>query len=121
LTICWRSDTLANGAGYAVIFMLTKDKLDKICSLAKLKIDDNSDQKFVEKLNSVFEWIDQLSKIDVSGVELYDQLDCVEAGRSDIDSTPERIDEPMMTNTRDDVLSNSKHKKFGMFSVPKVI
>jgi aspartyl/glutamyl-tRNA(Asn/Gln) amidotransferase C subunit len=90
--------------------VLKKEELDRICKLAKIRIDD---QEFVEKLNSVFEWIDQLSKIDVSGVNLYDS--------GDIESTPERQDVALMTNTRDDILSNSKHKEFSMFSVPKVI
>jgi aspartyl/glutamyl-tRNA(Asn/Gln) amidotransferase C subunit len=104
-----------------VILMLTKNELDKICNLAKIRIDNEADSKFVEKLNSVFEWIDQLSKIDVSGVDLYDSQVCTETACAHTESTPERADDPAITNTRDDILSNSKHKDFGMFSVPKVI
>jgi aspartyl/glutamyl-tRNA(Asn/Gln) amidotransferase C subunit len=66
------------------------------------------------KLNAVFEWIEQLSQIDVSNVNLDDILD--ETG-----STPERLDLPYMCNTREELLSNTKDKKFDMFCVPKVV
>jgi aspartyl/glutamyl-tRNA(Asn/Gln) amidotransferase C subunit len=93
--------------------MLKKEDIKKICSLAKIRVDDEVDCEFVEKLNSVFAWIDQLSKIDVSGVDLYDS--------DEVEATPEEADIAIMTNTRNDVLSNSKHQNYGMFSVPKVI
>ena len=84
------------------------EQLDKLCKLSKLKVDKD---QFLIKINAVFNWIDQLSKIDVSSVSLDDINE----------TTYERIDEPKMTNTRNEVLSNTKHKKFDMFSVPKIV
>ena len=84
------------------------EQLDKLCKLAKLKVD--KDQSLT-KINAVFNWIDQLSKIDVSLVSLDDMNE----------TTYERADEPRMTNTRNEVLSNTKYKKFDMFSVPKIV
>ena len=93
--------------------MLNISDLDKVCKLAKLKINDDEKEQFLEKLNQVFNWIEQLSKIDVSGVDINDL--------KDMDTTPERTDIPLMTNTREELLTNSKYKKFDMFSVPKVV
>ncbi|MDR0630420.1 MAG: Asp-tRNA(Asn)/Glu-tRNA(Gln) amidotransferase subunit GatC [Holosporales bacterium] len=91
--------------------MLQKEDLKKICGLAKIKIDIKDENEFLEKLNTVFTWIEQLSKIDVSNIS---NLDATEP-------TLERQDIPIMTNSRAKLLSNSKYKKFDMFSVPKVV
>ena len=95
--------------------MLTLDneKLDKLCKLAKLKILDEEKEQFMSKMNTVLEWIEQLSKIDVSNVEINDL--------SKDDSTYERSDSPIMNNTKKEILSNTKHKKFDMFCVPKIV
>ena len=88
------------------------EQLEKLCKLAKLKIEQSEQEQFLKQINSVFNWIDQLSKIDVSGVSLDDDMN---------ETTYERHDEPEMTNTREEVLSNTKNKKFDMFSVPKIV
>lgn len=93
--------------------MLNISDLDKVCKLAKIKIEENEKDQFLDKLNQVFNWIEQLSKIDVSNVDINNL--------KDMDDTPERNDEPLMTNTREELLSNSKYKKFNMYSVPKVV
>lgn len=93
--------------------MLNITDLDKVCRLAKIKIEESEKDQFLTKLNQVFNWIEQLSKIDVSDVDINNL--------KDMDDTPERKDEPLMTNTREELLSNSKYKKFDMYSVPKVV
>ena len=93
--------------------MLQEEELKKVCKLAKIRIDDNAKEDFLEKLNQVFNWIEQLAKIDVSQVNINDL--------SDMSTTPERADEPYMNNTREELLSNTKYKKFDMFCVPKVV
>jgi len=93
--------------------VLNISDLDKVCKLAKIKIEEKEKDQFLDKLNQVFNWIEQLSKIDVSNVDINNL--------KDMDDTPERKDEPLMTNSRDELLSNSKYKKFNMYSVPKVV
>ncbi len=93
--------------------MLQEEELKKVCKLAQIKIDDNEKKDFLGKLNQVFNWIEQLSKIDVSQVDINDL--------SDMKTTSERTDEPHMDNTREELLSNTKFKKFDMFCVPKVV
>ncbi|MDO4974726.1 MAG: Asp-tRNA(Asn)/Glu-tRNA(Gln) amidotransferase subunit GatC [Alphaproteobacteria bacterium] len=93
--------------------MLNIADLDKVCRLAKIKINETEKDQFLTKLNQVFNWIEQLSKIDVSDIDINNL--------KDMDDTPERKDIPLMTNTKEELLSNSKYKKFDMYSVPKVI
>lgn len=93
--------------------MLTDKDLEKISNLAKIKISPEEKDNFLGKMNQVFDWIEQLSKIDVSQVNINNL--------QEMDDTPERVDEPHMNNTRDELLSNTKYKKFDMFCVPKVV
>jgi aspartyl-tRNA(Asn)/glutamyl-tRNA(Gln) amidotransferase subunit C len=94
--------------------VLDNDDLKKVSKLARLRIEDSEQTEFLRKLNGVFEWIEQLSAIDVSEVNLDDDLE-------ETDSSHERADESQMTNTREELLSNTQHKKFDMFCVPKIL
>ena len=82
---------------------------EKLCGLAKLQVSNK--EEFLQKMNSVFSWIDQLSKIDTENVDLTDMSE----------TTYERDDHPVMLNTRAEILSNTKETKFDMFSVPKIV
>ena len=95
--------------------MLTLDegKLDKLCKLAKLRIADNEKDEFLHGINGVLNWIEQLSKIDVSNIEINDL--------SQEDTTYERKDIPVVKNTREEILSNTSNKDHNMFRVPKVV
>lgn len=92
---------------------LDENKLEKLCKLAKLRIEDNEKEQFLSKINGVFDWIEQLSKIDVSNIEINDL--------SKEDTTYERQDIPEMHNTREEILSNTSNKDHDMFRVPKVV
>ena len=98
---------------FVVGFMLTNSDLEKVLKLSCLKLDDKDKITFLEKLNHIFSWIDQLSKIDVSEVDL-NTLHTAE-------TTFEQKDIPVMLNTKTELLSNSTFKKFDMYCVPKVI
>ena len=93
--------------------MLSETDLEKVCKLSKLKIVETEREMFLSKLNQVFNWIEQLSKIDVGHVDIND--------RRDMTTSPERADASHMENTREELLSNTKFKKFDMFCVPKVV
>ena len=93
--------------------MLTKEELSKICRLAKIEIQEEQQDEFLNKFNTVLEWINKLQEIDISGVTL-DEDDLSRYNHS-------RTDDVSVTNTTAEVLSNAKDVKFDMFSVPKVI
>jgi aspartyl/glutamyl-tRNA(Asn/Gln) amidotransferase C subunit len=93
--------------------MLKEEEFERVCKLARIEVEDSQKESFLKKLNGVFDWIEQLSKIDVSGIDINDL--------ADMDDTPERKDVPFMCNNTDELLSNSKYTKFNMYKVPKVI
>ena len=93
--------------------MLTQSDLEKISKLAKLKIPDAKRDSFLECMNRIFDWIDQLTKIDVPEID--------ETAVDIAMSTPESPDVPSTGNTRDELMLNAKHAKFGLFCVPKVV
>ncbi|MDR2667160.1 MAG: Asp-tRNA(Asn)/Glu-tRNA(Gln) amidotransferase subunit GatC [Holosporales bacterium] len=93
--------------------MLNDEELDKICNLAKIEIADSRRAQFLDKLNMVFDWIEQLSAINVDSIDI-----------SNIETATEshaRSDVKFLDNTRDEILSNAKIKKFEMFCVPRVV
>ena len=93
--------------------MLNAEEFEKICRLAKISIDKDHEAEFWKKLDGVFEWITQLSSIDVSNVSLKPTAeDEIVLGEDDNIS---------LNNTVGDILSNTKHAQLNMFSVPKVI
>jgi aspartyl-tRNA(Asn)/glutamyl-tRNA(Gln) amidotransferase subunit C len=93
--------------------MLTQNDLEKISRLAKLRISDDKKDSFLDGMNRIFDWIDQLTKIDVPEID--------ETAVDIAMSTPESPDVPALGNTRDELMSNAKHAKFGLFCVPKVV
>ncbi|MDR1476142.1 MAG: aspartyl/glutamyl-tRNA amidotransferase subunit C [Holosporales bacterium] len=102
--------------------MIGDNDLIRVCKLAKIGIANDEKDKFLEKLNSVFDWIDRLRKIDVS--EITTSVDGISG--IDVESEVsvdflERPDEQSMTNTRESLMKNAKFQKFDMFCVPKVV
>jgi aspartyl/glutamyl-tRNA(Asn/Gln) amidotransferase C subunit len=93
--------------------MLTKDDLDKISKLAKLRIPDAKRDSFLDGMNRIFNWIDQLTKIDVPEID--------ETAVDIAMSTPESPDVPAISNTREELMLYAKLAKFGLFCVPKVV
>lgn len=93
--------------------MISERDFEKVCHLAKLSIPEDDRSRFLDKLNSVFNWIDQLTQIDTSCIS--------EELSSQLNTTPERSDISGQQNSKNEILSNTKDKKFGMFCVPKIV
>ncbi|MDR1289329.1 MAG: Asp-tRNA(Asn)/Glu-tRNA(Gln) amidotransferase subunit GatC [Holosporales bacterium] len=94
--------------------MIGDKDLDKVCKLAKIEISDDNRDEFLNKLNSIFDWINQLREIDVSSIDDSGLL----AENSDF---LERSDDRSLTGSRETLMKNTKFQKFGMFCVPKVV
>ena len=92
--------------------MLQKHEFDKLCKLSRLHINEDEEEKFINKLNEIFDWIDQLQEIDTSNVTLSADATKEEHERNDI---------VLQNNTIEEVLSNTEYKKYNMFAVPKVV
>lgn len=92
---------------------LDNEQFDKLCRLAKLRIGEQEKAHFMDKMCSVFSWINQLDQIDTEGITLDERADMI--------TTREREDLATKHNTCRDILLNAKCKKFDMFCVPKIV
>lgn len=92
---------------------LTREQVAKVATLARIKVEDEELPALQKDLSGILHWIDQLEKVDVSGVENY--TDCQPQ------SAPEREDVVNDGNCVDDILANAPEKAHNMFSVPKVV
>ena len=85
----------------------------KISKLARISIDNEKAQKLEKDLNSIFEFIEKLNKLDTSKSEPLTSVVDVKLQL--------RKDEIKSNNIRDQILKNSPDENKDFFVVPKVI
>ncbi len=92
---------------------LTREQVAKVATLARIRVEADELPALQKDLSGILHWIDQLEKVDVTGIENY--TDCQPQ------SSPEREDVVNDGNRVDDILANAPEKAHNMFSVPKVV
>jgi aspartyl/glutamyl-tRNA(Asn/Gln) amidotransferase C subunit len=97
---------------YLVVFMIDETMFARICNLSKLTIAPAEKAAFVNKLEAVLEWVDELSNINVADFE--NATDFHEQNDMLSDKTPD-------VGQMDNPLDNTEHTKLNMFLVPKVV
>lgn len=92
---------------------LTKEQVEHIAVLARLKLSPDEVEKFTQELTVILKYVDQLKSVNTEGVEPKDQFISAEnVFRSD-------ISRPCLS--REEALSNAPDKDDEFFRVPKVI
>ncbi|MBT8109198.1 MAG: Asp-tRNA(Asn)/Glu-tRNA(Gln) amidotransferase subunit GatC [Gammaproteobacteria bacterium] len=92
---------------------LSKDQVQHIAMLARLKLDKNEYAESVEKLSRIVDFVDQLSQADTDGViPMAHPLDTVQRLR------PDAVIEK---DERDRFQENAAAVSGGLYLVPKVI
>ncbi len=92
---------------------ITPEAIKKIGKLARIRLNDDNVSYYQQQLNGIFNWIDALQNVDVSGIDLnVDQNKQYMHERQDNVTAPNRVA---------DVLSNAPASMHDMFSVPKVV
>ncbi len=85
----------------------------KIARLSRLHVRDDNLQNLADDLNGILRWIEQLSEVDVEGVEpMTSAVDM---------AAPMRADQVSDGAMRDDVLQNAPKKDDGFFVVPRSV
>lgn len=92
---------------------VTTDDVRKVANLARIAIPEDRVAPMTDELNGILKWIEQLSEVDVDGVEAMTSV--VEA------ALPMRKDEITDGNIQDKVLANAPRSEDGFFVVPKVV
>ena len=85
----------------------------KVSKLAKIKINEKEETKFIEELNNILGWVDELKKVDTEQIE--PMLSVFN------ESMVMRKDEVSSETSDEIVLKNAPESKSGFFVVPKVV
>lgn len=92
---------------------LSKEDIIKISKLARIATNEKEILKNVDELNGIFDWIEQLQKVDTDGVPPM-------AGVGDF-TLRTREDIVNDGDIKDKVLANGSDVAYGCYSVPKVV
>lgn len=90
----------------------------KIASLSRIAISDAEATAMESELNNILNWVEQLSEVDVTGVEpMTAVIPNILRLRDDVVNA-----DPLIGgDRRDDILANAPAAQHGFFGVPKVI
>ncbi len=92
---------------------IDKNTINKIARLSRIKLDDKESEDYINDLNSILDWVEQLNEVNTENIEPL----------SNISSSilPKREDVSKDTNSSDEILENAPDKLEGFFAVPKVV
>jgi aspartyl-tRNA(Asn)/glutamyl-tRNA(Gln) amidotransferase subunit C len=92
---------------------LSREEVQKVAGLARLRMTDEQLDDLAPKLNNILGFIEQLSEVNTDNVEPLSNV-----ARSTL---PLRKDEVNDGECRDKVLANAPESEEGFYAVPKVV
>lgn len=93
--------------------MITKEQVEYMASLAKLKIEEDKLDGFTKKISENLKYLEILDELDTKDVEpLYQVYDYKQVFREDI------VEEGL---TREEVLENTVEKQYGYFKLLNIM
>ncbi len=92
--------------------MITTEDIKHIAKLSKLEFSENEIENFKEELGQIVEYVNTLSKIDTSSVNLENEA---------INLNNLREDNPNNSLSQEEAIKNAPKKRAGGFNVPAVI
>jgi aspartyl-tRNA(Asn)/glutamyl-tRNA(Gln) amidotransferase subunit C len=92
---------------------LKKEDVKKIARLSRIKVEEQEYEHIAKQLNSIMDWIDQLTAVDTNGVDAcYEEKGPLMFERTDVVTAGGIVE---------DILANAPSSQHNMFAVPKVI
>ncbi len=93
--------------------MITKEQVEHIASLAKLKFSEAELDEFTNKFSDIVKYVEKLDEVDISNVEpTYQVYDYNQKFRKDI------VKEGL---SREEVLQNTTEKQYGYFKLFNIL
>ena len=93
--------------------MISKEKIEQMAGLAKLKISKDEINEFSNKFSQVLEYIDKLHEVNTDNIEpLYQVYDYKQVLREDT------VEEGL---SREEVLQNTVEKQYGYFKLLNIM
>lgn len=93
--------------------VLSQTDIKRITTLARIGTNETELEKISQDLSSIFDWIDQLSKLDVTNVPLYSEYN-----QQKMYECPDIVEDG---HYADFILANAPESGHNMFFVPKVV
>lgn len=93
--------------------MLTREEVVKLAELARIELSQQEVEKFQQQLSTVLEYINELNKVDVTGIsEVFEVTGLVNI---------QREDKVVTANNRDEIFSQAPEMKDGYFKVKAIL
>mgnify|MGYP001171997762 FL=1 len=85
----------------------------RVGNLAKIKIKESEEKKLIQELNNILDWVDELKKVDTSGVE-----PMLSVFNESMQMREDKVEQNFSSEL---VTKNSPEEQSGFFVVPKVV
>ncbi len=92
---------------------LTREDVQKIAFLARIRIADDEQDALAGELNNIIGWVEQLSEVDTDGVEPMTSVAEM--------SLAQRADNVSDGDVPEKVLANAPDREGDFYTVPKVV
>ena len=92
---------------------IDRKTVDKISSLAKIKLNDKKSSELTNELSQILDWIDQLNKVDTESTPPLTGVI-----KSNLFQRDDLVDEE---RKQKEILANSPENTEGFFVVPRVV
>jgi len=86
----------------------------QVAALSRLEVDPAEEGRFVQELQAILAYVEQLQALDVSGIEPTSQVGAGE-------KTPLREDVVIPSDVRDEALAQAPDRDGDYFRVPRVV
>ena len=93
--------------------MLTREEVIKISQLARIEISEEEVEKFRLQLSAVLDYVEELKKVDVEGLEEVAQV----TGLVNV----QREDKPVDADNKKEILSQAPEMKDGFYKVKAIL
>ncbi|MER3434075.1 MAG: Asp-tRNA(Asn)/Glu-tRNA(Gln) amidotransferase GatCAB subunit C [Leptolyngbya sp. ERB_1_1] len=93
--------------------MIDREQVQKVAHLARLQLTPEEEEKFTTQLNDILDYFEQLSELDVSGVQPTTRAIDV--------SNVVRVDRHQPCEAREAILEGAPDRDGEFFKVPKIV
>jgi aspartyl-tRNA(Asn)/glutamyl-tRNA(Gln) amidotransferase subunit C len=93
--------------------MLTKDEVVKLAQLSRIALTEAEVEKFQKDLSTVLDYVEELKKVDVEGLEEVSQV----TGLVNV----QRDDKPVTAENHQEIFSQAPEMKDGFYKVKAIL
>lgn len=92
---------------------MTKEEVQKLAKLSKIKLSEEEVKKFQEELSNILQYVEQLNEVNTDGVEPTSQV-------TGLENVSRKDKEESYDTDHADLMSNVPEEKDGYIKTPRV-